>query len=107
MSTKKTRLTIVSRPGCHLCEVVERMAYRLQDELCLDISKCNIEEDADLLQRYGDRVPVVLLDGIEISNGTVTQPALRRAITRASAWARWRKPISRILSRLSGTPSRG
>ena len=107
MTTEKTCLTIVSRPGCHLCDVVERMAHRLQNDLNLEISRRNVEDDADLLQLYGDRVPVVLLDGMEISSGPMTQPALQQAIKKAGARARWRKPISRILSRLSGTPRRG
>ena len=107
MTTEKTCLTIVSRPGCHLCDVVERMAHRLQNDLNLEISRRNVEDDADLLRLYGQRVPVVLLDGMEISSGPMTQPALQRAIKKAGARARWRKPISRILSRLSGTPRRG
>lgn len=107
MTTEKNRLVILSRPGCHLCDVVERMARRLQDDLHLEISKRNIDEDSDLLRRYRERIPVVFLDGMEIASGTVTQPALERALRRASAGARWRKPISRILSRLSEALSRG
>lgn len=107
MATEKTRLTIFSRPGCHLCDVVERMAHRLQDDLNMEISRCNVEDDADLLRLYGDRVPVVVLDQIEVCSGKVTQSALEQAIKRASARARWRKPISRILSRLNGTPRQG
>lgn len=107
MTTEKKHLTIFSRPDCHLCDVVEKMAYRLQDELCLEISKCNVEEDDNLLRRYGHRVPVVVLDQIEVCSGRMTQPALRQGIKRAGAKARWRKPISRILSCLGLTPSQG
>ena len=107
MATQKTLLTIFSRPGCHLCDVVEKMAHRLENELRLEVSRRNIEDDAELLRRYGDRVPVVVLDQIEVCSGRITQPALRQGIKWAGAKARWRKPISRILSYLSRTPRQG
>lgn len=107
MASEKKELLIFSRTGCHLCDVVEKMARRLQNDLHLEISKRNVEEDAALLRRYGDRIPVVVLDRVEVCSGPITQPALRAAIAQAGKKARWRKPISRILSRLSEALSRG
>ena len=94
------RVIILSRKDCHLCDVVYRMAVRLQLELHIDTKKVSIEGDTDLLERHGARVPVVLLDGIEHFSGNVTEGELRRAIKKA----RWRRPISRILSCLGYAP---
>ena len=94
------RVIILSRKDCHLCEVVYRMAVRLQRELHIDTKKRSIEGDTDLLERYGALVPVVLLDDIEYFSGHVTEVELRRAIKKA----RWRRPISRILSCLGYAP---
>ena len=94
------RVIILSRKDCHLCEVVYRMAVRLQRELHIDTKKRSIEGDTDLLERYGALVPVVLLDDIEYFSGHVTERELRRAIKKA----RWRRPISRILSCLGYAP---
>jgi glutaredoxin len=94
------RVSILSRKDCHLCDVVYRMAVRLQLELHIDTKKVSIEGDTDLLERHGARVPVVLLDDIEHFSGNVTEGELRRAIKKA----RWRRPISRILSCLGYAP---
>lgn len=97
------RVIILSRKGCHLCDVVYRMAVRLQLELHIDIKKISVEGDTDLMERHGARVPVVLLDDIEHFSGNVTEGELRRAIKKA----RWRRPISRILSCLGYAPKQG
>jgi len=96
-------VTILTREDCHLCGVVYRIAMHLRSELNIETSKVYIEGDRTLTERYGARVPVVLLDEIEYFAGKVTEGELRRAIKRA----RWRRPISRILSRLGFGPKRG
>lgn len=90
------QVTILSRHQCELCEVVLNAARNLQATLSFSLSQVDIEADAQLLARYGSRVPVVLIDQIEIGSGAVTEGDLRRAIKRA----RWRSPISRILFHL-------
>ena len=97
------RVTVLSRDDCHLCDVVYRIATHLQSELHIETSKVSIENDRALMERYGARVPVVLLDEVEQFEGNVTEGELRRAIKKA----RWRRPISRILSRLGYAPKRG
>ena len=97
------RVTILSREDCHLCEVVYRIATHLQSEMNTKTSKVSIEGNTTLTERYGSRVPVVLLDEVEHFAGKVTEGELRRAIKRA----RWRRPISRILSRMGFGPTRG
>jgi len=97
------RVTILSREDCHLCDVVYRIAIHLQSELHIETYKVHIEGDRVLTERYGARVPVVLLDEVEHFAGKVTEGELRRAIKKA----RWRRPISRILSRLGYGPLRG
>ena len=97
------RVTILSREDCHLCDVVYRIAIHLQSELHIETSKVSIESDKVLIERYGTMVPVILLDEVEHFAGKVTEGELRRAIKKA----RWRRPISRILSRLGYVPKRG
>ena len=97
------RVTILSREDCHLCGVVYRIAMKLQSELDIETSKVDIDGDSVLTDHYGARVPVILLDEVEHFTGKVTEGELRRAIKKA----RWRRPISRILSRLGYAPTRG
>ena len=89
-------VTILSRSECHICDVVERMARHVQAEVPFTLTRMNIDEHADLAARYGELIPVVLIDQVETFAGKVTEGDFRRAIKRA----RWRRPISRILSRL-------
>jgi len=96
-------VTILSRQDCHLCEVAVKIARRLQEETPFSLTKVDIGEDATLTSRYGARIPVVLIDHVEACAGKITEGDLRRALKRA----RWRRPISRILSRLGLTPTRG
>ena len=100
--SKPIRVTILSREDCHLCDVVYRIATHLQSELHIDTSKVPIEGNKVLMERYGARVPVIFFDEVEHFAGNVTEEELRRAIKKA----RWRKPISRILSRLGYAPKR-
>ncbi len=89
-------ITILSRHECHLCDVVLRIAEQVQTEVPFTLTRMNIDENADLAARYGERVPVVLIDQVEVLSGKITEGDFRRAVKKA----RWRQPISRILSRL-------
>lgn len=89
-------VTIFSRPDCHLCDVVERMARQMQAEVPFALTRINIDDNADLAARYGNHVPIVLINQVETLSGKITEGDFRRAINKA----RERGPISRILSRL-------
>ncbi len=93
-------VTILSRPDCHLCEVVLKMARRLQADGAFSLDYVDISGDAQRSAWFGTRIPVVLIDQVERLSGRITEAQLRRAIKRA----RWRRPVSRILSRLGLTP---
>jgi hypothetical protein len=77
-------VTILSRNDCHLCDVVERIARQVQSETPFTLTCINIDETADLTARYGERVPVVLIDQVEAFAGKVTEGEFRRAIQKAS-----------------------
>lgn len=98
-----TRVTIMSRRDCHLCHVVARVAAQVQEELTFDLTIVDIDRDEHLRRQYGDRIPVVLVDEREVLSGKVTGGDLRKAIKKA----RWRNPISRILSRVKLALTRG
>ena len=97
------RLTIMSRRECHLCHVVARVATQVQEDLAFHLTIVDIDTDEQLRRQYGDRIPVVLLDDRELLSGKVTAGDLRKAIKKA----RWRDPISRILSRIKLALTRG
>ena len=63
------RLTIFSRPGCHLCEemraVVERVSQRVR--VPLEIQEVDISTDPTLEALYGRELPVLLIDGRKVA----------------------------------------
>lgn len=91
-----SRVTILSRPDCHLCHVVERMVRAAQADFPIEIDRVDVASQPILTQQYGHRIPVVLIDGIECCAGIITEGDLRRALKSACR----RGPVSRILSHL-------
>ena len=72
------RLQLMTRAGCHLCEIAAETLTRLGGEAGLVPQLVDVDGDDDLRAEYGDRVPVVLLDGREHSYFTVDVDRLRR-----------------------------
>jgi len=97
------RVTIMSRHECHLCRVVTRLARQVQQDLPFELITVDIDSNERLRQQYSDRVPVLLINDRETFSGKVTGGELREAIKKA----RWRNPISRILSRVKLALTRG
>jgi hypothetical protein len=72
------RLQLLTRVGCHLCETAAETLGRIAAEAGLTPVPVDVDADPELQAEYGDRVPVVLLDGREHSYFTVDVPRLRR-----------------------------
>ncbi len=72
------RLGLITRPGCHLCDdakvVMDRVAA-LTGERWVER---DVTGDLDLEREYGDRLPVVLLDGREHGYWRVEEQRLLR-----------------------------
>ena len=74
------KATLYSRPGCHLCEVLKGKLHWIGRDDPLDVHEIDVSGDASLEARYGHRVPVLTIDGIEIAEGVVTDDELRRRL---------------------------
>ena len=68
-------MTLYERDGCHLCDE----ARVLLDEMLSPggYARVDIEADDALVLRYGFRVPVVALDGVDRLEAPITAPDLR------------------------------
>ena len=78
MTGDAPRLQLLTRADCHLCAVAAETLERIAAEAGLTVATVDVDADPDLQAEYGDRVPVVLLDGQEHSYFTVDVPRLRR-----------------------------
>jgi glutaredoxin len=72
------RLRLLTRAACHLCEVAAETLDRIAVEAGQRVETVDVDADPELQAEFGDRVPVVLLDGREHSYFTVDVPRLRR-----------------------------
>lgn len=73
-------LTFYTRPGCTLCEGVERLLARLAAEGLVDWRRVNIEDDPLLLARFSQSIPAVAVEGGPLFEGRISEYRLRRAL---------------------------
>jgi glutaredoxin len=58
------RVTLYSRPGCHLCDEVRDAIRARRGELPeFELEEVNIEGNAELHARYLERIPVIEVEG--------------------------------------------
>jgi glutaredoxin len=78
------RLQLLTRQGCHLCEEAAATLAQVAAEAGLEPpAAIDVDADPELQAEYGDRVPVVLLDGREHSYFAVDVPRLRQDLRAA------------------------
>ncbi|MEF8825002.1 MAG: glutaredoxin family protein [Halapricum sp.] len=79
----QTTITIYTRENCHLCdaaiETCERAGESVPADVTLDL--VDVDEDPELRETYGDRVPYVLVDGHPTFNYRVDEAELRQKLT--------------------------
>lgn len=74
------QITLYGRPGCHLCDEARTTIARLAGEHDLAVQEVDIDGDDALLRAYLERIPVVELDGREISELELDADELRAAL---------------------------
>ncbi|GAA2654347.1 glutaredoxin family protein [Paractinoplanes durhamensis] len=74
-----SRVVLISRDGCHLCDDAEKVLDRILPD---QWERVDVDADVELQRDYGDRVPVVLLDGAEHGYWRVEEARLLRDLAR-------------------------
>jgi glutaredoxin len=74
------RVVIYTRAGCHLCDAAKAVLTKHQARFHLQISEVDIDRDPALQARYGDCVPVVVIQGRERFRGVVNDVLLVRVL---------------------------
>lgn len=60
-------LSLYTRPGCHLCDTMQTELVQLLGQGAFQLDIVDISGNADLMQRYGLRIPVLVdQEGAEI-----------------------------------------
>jgi glutaredoxin len=75
------RITLLSRPGCHLCDDAREVIRRVADDLGVSWEERDITLSAEDLREYWDKIPVTLVDGVQHDFWRVSEGRLRSALT--------------------------
>lgn len=82
-------VVVYSRPGCHLCEEAMAQIVALHAEgYRFSLHEVDIESDEMLLRRQLERIPVVEVDGVEVSELILDREALKARLDTVGAWSR-------------------
>ena len=75
-----TLITVISRHGCHLCDVAIDLLETMKEELKFEIEKIFIDGDEKLEKLYGEQVPVIQIDGVHHGFWRVDPERLRSSL---------------------------
>jgi glutaredoxin len=73
-------VTLLSRPGCHLCEDARVVIERVTADLGVSWSERDITQSEEDLKAYSEMVPVTLIDGVQHDYWRVSEDRLRAAL---------------------------
>ena len=76
------RVTLLSRPGCHLCDTAREVITRVTADLGVPWEERDITQSGADLETYWDKIPVTLIDGVQHDFWRVSEERLRAALAR-------------------------
>jgi hypothetical protein len=78
------RITLYGKPGCHLCETARAVVERVRADHRFELEEVDVSADPVLHARFGERIPVLELDGEELFEFFVQEASLRERLDRVS-----------------------
>jgi len=88
-----TEVVVYSRPECHLCEEAIGKIVALHEEgYRFGLHEVDIESDELLLRRHLERIPVVEVDGVVVSELILDEAGLRARLDTVGAYGDRRRP---------------
>ena len=76
-------ITLLSRPGCHLCDDARAVIARVAADLGVPWEERDITRSERDLQAYWEMIPVTLINGVQHDFWHVSEQRLRAALTAA------------------------
>jgi glutaredoxin len=79
-------VTVYSRPGCHLCaEAVEALVALHGEGYRFSLHEVDIESEELLLRRMLEKIPVIEIDGVVVSELLLDEAAVRARLDTVGA----------------------
>jgi glutaredoxin len=73
-------ITLYGKPGCHLCDDARAVVERVATDLGVAWEERDITASPEDLARYGEMIPVTLIDGVQHDFWRVDEARLRKAL---------------------------
>ena len=80
--TDGARVTLVGKPGCHLCEAARAVIEQVCAETGETFVQRSILDDPELADLYWEQIPVTLVDGVQHDFWRVDPTRLKAALSR-------------------------
>ena len=74
------RITLISKPGCHLCDEARDVIERVARDLSVQWVERSLLDDPALSAAYSEQIPVILVDGEQHDYWGVDETRLRAAL---------------------------
>ena len=75
------RVELLTSPGCHLCERARADLREVLEPLGLTYREVDVTQELELLRRFSEEIPVVMVDGVPRDFWEVDRPRLHRILT--------------------------
>ncbi|MGD0604431.1 MAG: glutaredoxin family protein [Streptosporangiaceae bacterium] len=76
----QARITLLAKPGCHLCDDARVVIERVSADLDVGWEERDITASPADTRDYWDKIPVVLVDGVQVDFWWVNEARLRAAL---------------------------
>ena len=74
------KLTLYTKPGCHLCDEMKQVLNDLPGDIKIIIEEVNIETETSLREKYKYKIPVLILNGRVIAKYRTDRERLIRIL---------------------------
>ncbi len=74
------RVVLYGKPGCHLCDDARAVVMDVRERHPFELEEVDVSIDPGLARSYGERIPVVALDGDELFEFHVDAEELTRRL---------------------------
>jgi glutaredoxin len=75
-------ITLYGKPGCHLCDDARAVVERVRARHPFELREVDVTLDPELHRAYGERIPVLELDGEELFEFHVDEAELALRVDR-------------------------
>ena len=77
-------MTLYGKPGCHLCDDAREVVERVRAQRSFELREIDVSLDPGLHREYGERIPVLAVDGEELFEFHVEEAVLLERLDRVN-----------------------